>query len=88
MGNRFSLHRALATVCRRIGLWHNVPPLAAGPKRRPVLRGLATSGCYAPVLLFSFDAFDTSTVAMMGAMFLASFGSYWIGYFKGRSGDR
>ena len=26
---------------------HNVPPLDAGPKRRPELRGLATSGCYA-----------------------------------------
>jgi hypothetical protein len=36
---------------------HNVPPLAAGPKRRPVLRGLATSGCYATALSFLFSFF-------------------------------
>ncbi len=33
----------------------NVPPLAAGPKRRPVLRGLAARGCYATALSFSSE---------------------------------
>jgi len=33
----------------------NVPPLDAGPKREPVLRGLATRGCYATALSFSYS---------------------------------
>src|SRR5690554_4203098 len=51
--------RVLASVRRRIGLWHNVPPLDAGPKRRPVLRGLATRGCYATALSFLSSLFKS-----------------------------
>ena len=51
MANHFSFFsRVSALVRRRIGIAPNVPPLAAGPKRKPVLRGLATSGCYATAL--------------------------------------
>jgi hypothetical protein len=35
----------------------NVPPLDAGPKRRPVGRGLAASGCYATALSFFLSFF-------------------------------
>jgi hypothetical protein len=35
----------MGLVRRRIGLWHNVPPLDEGRRRR-----IATSGCYATAL--------------------------------------